>query len=428
MSFAVVAQGELVVRLTFVRQYLLGSRATTGAGVLDDAFAGREVGAITLLSLLLALRGNRRTRRTVAVVFSEWRRLQRQGRGADAHPPALWYRAVERHIHGLFMQLRTFAYPYAPHHGPRSLTDRLARSVRRELAYTGAVRVELPTLSDRAQECVGALLEAMRGQQVVLWVDNWFCERYTTNPARPVLSSDVTAMGVLLLSSTADTPALGTRSHRFPAFPGHVPLLTMTIRVNHQSDGVRDALGSLLDKVRLLADTPLEGGWVRVPLDVRREQRRSLQWRALALSSDRVSAAAELLAVLEDVRAAQAHVGVDVPLLVDEKVHYSVCRLLYSQPFAGWDVAQWLGAVPLLYGVWHPYKHTLTLVYRAFFPVFALLGPGPGVHGAPAAQGAVHGEGVCSPAAGQPLPAGPRRCCHPADGGCRHPCPSLRAL
>ena len=89
---------------------------------------------------------------------------------------------------------------------------------------------------------------------------------------------------------------------------------------------------------------------MRVPLDVRREQRRSLQWRALALSSDRVSAAAELLAVLDDVRAAQAHVGVDVPLLVDEKVHYSVCRLLYSQPFAGWDVAQWLRAVPLLYG------------------------------------------------------------------------------
>jgi hypothetical protein len=117
----------------------------------------------------------------------------------------------------------------------------------------------------------------------------------------------------------------------------------------------------------------MEAAWVRVPLDLQRPARKSLQWRALTLSEYRVSANAELLHVLGDVRALQAHSGLDMPLLVDEKVHYAISRLLYSQPFGELDGAAWLRRVPMLYGVWHPYKQTLSLVYRAFFPVFALL-------------------------------------------------------
>ena len=38
-----------------------------------------------------------------------------------------------------------------------------------------------------------------------------------------------------------------------------------------------------------------------------------------------------------------------------------------------YDVRLWLGSMPLLYGIWHPYKYCLLAVYRAFFPLFAVL-------------------------------------------------------
>jgi hypothetical protein len=39
--------------------------------------------------------------------------------------------------------------------------------------------------------------------------------------------------------------------------------------------------------------------------------------------------------------------------------------------------------MPVLYGVWHAYKHTLVVLHRTFFPIFGLLevtgrGPKPG--------------------------------------------------
>ena len=46
-----------------------------------------------------------------------------------------------------------------------------------------------------------------------------------------------------------------------------------------------------------------------------------------------MSASAELLEVLQEVRSVQEVVGGDLPLLVDEGVHYSTMRLLYSQSF-----------------------------------------------------------------------------------------------
>ena len=59
--------------------------------------------------------------------------------------------------------------------------------------------------------------------------------------------------------------------------------------------------------------------------------------------------------------------------MVDEKIHYAVCRMMYARSYVRYDVLGWLRAVPLLYGVWHPYKQSLHVVYRAFLPLFALL-------------------------------------------------------
>jgi hypothetical protein len=208
---------------------------------------------------------------------------------------------------------------------------------------------------------------------VVVWVDNWYWQRYRPDPADANISLDLSVMAVLPLTTTTDTPALHTRSHTFDPFPGHSSLERMRSRVEVIDSTCRLSLGRLMQKVRQLTANPIEASAIRVPLDIHRPRRRRLQWRALALSQMRVGAAPELIRVLEDVRTLQRHVGRVLPLLVDEKVHYSTMRLLYAPAHWSLDVHGWLRQVPVIYGSWHPYKHTLTLLYRWFLPVFTAL-------------------------------------------------------
>ena len=129
----------------------------------------------------------------------------------------------------------------------------------------------------------------------------------------------------------------------------------------------------LLQMVTNLSRVSIDSAWIRVPLDESRDVRQSLQWRPLTLSENRVSENTELLHVLEELLELQAHARGTMPVLVDEKIYYSVLRMMHSRVFQRHDMAHWLGNMPLLYGVWHPYKQAVQLVYRRFFPVFALL-------------------------------------------------------
>ena len=69
----------------------------------------------------------------------------------------------------------------------------------------------------------------------------------------------------------------------------------------------------------------------------------------------------------------QVRSGVDLPLLVDENIHYRIMRLMYSPGTNHVDLCEHVRQVPVLFGVWHAYKHTVTLVYRAFFALLANL-------------------------------------------------------
>ena len=112
---------------------------------------------------------------------------------------------------------------------------------------------------------------------------------------------------------------------------------------------------------------------IRVPLDIRRLGRPPRQWRPLSLSENRVGTNVELVAVLEDARRLQRRTGGSLPFLVDEKVHYAVMRMMHSPLLGSVDMLAWLHRVPLVYGVWHPYKQCVVVVYRTFYPIFALL-------------------------------------------------------
>ena len=125
--------------------------------------------------------------------------------------------------------------------------------------------------------------------------------------------------------------------------------------------------------VRQLSRLQIDPSTIRVPLDVQRAAVRSLRWRPLSLTEQNVSSTEDLLKLLDAVRGLQQRTGHQLPMLVDENIHYRVLRMLYAADFSPWDMHRYLCDVPLLYGVWHAYKHTMTVVYRTFLPVLGHL-------------------------------------------------------
>ena len=180
MPRALRSSGDMMVfNLVLLRYYLRTARVENGFSILDDCFHSREPGAIQMVMFALNLRGNIRTRRSLHTVRTEWRQ---QGR---ANPPAAarWYTALAPQGMGMFRQWHRMAYPLAAVTVDTTLQQRLTRSVRRMLGYAGVVKVKLPTLGDQARVAVQDLRTQMRGQLAVMWVDNWYWERYSTNPS-----------------------------------------------------------------------------------------------------------------------------------------------------------------------------------------------------------------------------------------------------
>jgi len=241
------------------------------------------------------------------------------------------------------------------------------------LGVKGIVRVELPTLRQQAAMAARELWYLLASEEAVMWLDNWYFERYSPDPQRPVRSLNVTAFGILFLHSTEDTPASRTRRRSLGRFTGHPDPSTVSSNVDSRATDADTAFAKLGRKVAQLLDEDRTYGDIRVPLDVVRSDRPRRQWRTLSLSENRVGTAVELVGVLGEVVEYQRRAGAILPLLVDEKIHYSIMKMLYSSTYAHLAGRAYLRQVPLVYAAWHPYKYTLTLVYRAFLPVFALL-------------------------------------------------------
>ena len=62
-----------------------------------------------------------------------------------------------------------------------------------------------------------------------------------------------------------------------------------------------------------------------------------------------------------------------LPLCVDMKSHYELLKYLYGLSYTPWNFHLHWVSLPLIYGVWHPYKHMITLLYRSFMPLISLV-------------------------------------------------------
>ena len=334
------------------------------------AFVNDDPGAVQLVDLCRLSRGNDRTRKPLWRFRREFLRVNTVG---FTGKPRRWLGDLLKSALAVYRAMRVYAFPVLPRHGDRSLAEVLRRKTRRAIGRSGVVAVDLPSLQDRADVAGRQLWRDIVGSDVVMWVDNWYWQRFGTDPEDQNKSQDVTAMAVLRLSFAGSAPAARTRSQTFRMWPGQSSLLTVVGRMDGMDTGVSLLLQSLVKKVSRLVNIHLCTTDIRVPLDVPRAARLRQQWQALALSTQRVSAGAELLQVLADVVKVQRRTGGVMPLLVDEKVHHQVMRLMYSPVYWDWDGAGWLRQVPVLYGTWHAYKQTVTLVYRHFLPIFTAL-------------------------------------------------------
>ena len=91
------------------------------------------------------------------------------------------------------------------------------------------------------------------------------------------------------------------------------------------------------------------------------------------LSEYTTSGTFDLLNILKDLRSVQRHTRRSLPVLVDMNIHYRVLKFMHGESTGKYDFRQWLCSLPVLYGVWHPYKYCVLQVYRVFYPIFALL-------------------------------------------------------
>ena len=362
--------GDVSVNLILMRHYLRTAPVASVEDLLRDAFVAGEDCAATLLVMTLGIRGNRRTRKTLADVRQEWWRVTNTGAPVRPHK---WYVQVTRVAFAQFQQWRAYAFPREPRAHQAALTHGLSRAQRRMLRFTAVVEVELPTLREQAGKVATELWGKLQAEEAVLWVDNWYLQRFSPDPANPVRSLNVSVFGILFLESTRDAPAGRTRSNTLGTFGGYHTLSDLVRRVEFTDARIGDSLRHLCGKVMDINQVQLTGKEIRVPLDVHRAPRPARQWRGLMLSPKRVGTNTELVRVLEEVATLQRHSNKTLPLLVDEKVHYSVMRLLYSQTYRDFGGRRLLQQVPMLYGAWHPYKHCLTLVWRSFWPVIGLL-------------------------------------------------------
>ena len=55
------------------------------------------------------------------------------------------------------------------------------------------------------------------------------------------------------------------------------------------------------------------------------------------------------------------------------KIFYALLKMSFGASYARWHVDQFLSRHPLLYGIWHPYKYSVEITYKAFAPILKFL-------------------------------------------------------
>ena len=157
-----------------------------------------------------------------------------------------------------------------------------------------------------------------------------------------------------------------------PPFPGHVSLLDAVRTIGARVDALQLRHADLFRRIYALPDM-IQRTFVRVPLDIVRHNVVSLRWQPMMLSQLRCGSKLEHLKLIHTIRHVQQATRHDLPLCVDMKIHYELLKYLYGQSYTSCDFQLHWPSLPLIYVVWHPYKHMITMLYRNFMPIICLI-------------------------------------------------------
>ena len=263
-------------------------------------------------------------------------------------------------MHGVWRALQVQAFPACRPdraHGQHVRGDRTAAAA---MGRTYAIRpMPLREMVDRRR---AQLVEMSEGVHLVVWMDNFNCLKYAPVPMSVNRSLDATAFCFL------HVPA-------FQLFRGHATLSDLVLRAPGLADELVSSVGELEVYVQRITRYKPTRTDVRVPLDIRRVAVRSLPWQPCTLGPWRVGSGIGLLHGLKWLRGLPALTAPrpDVPLLVDSDIYHRIQKMLYSHSYLRWDCDWWLRRHPLIWGVWHSYKHCCYSVFRAFMPHFGYL-------------------------------------------------------
>ena len=180
------------------------------------------------------------------------------------------------------------------------------------------------------------------------------------DPRSPDKTLNVTAVGVLHSTELPQYHGLPGLDAVAQCIPGVVDYLVRCVGLLLQRSTVPD--GAILRT------------WVHVPLDYAHNAVASLNRRPLRLSHLKCGSHVELLEFVKGLECLHVKTRRTVPFLIDMKIFYT--RLKFGSSYAPWHVVPFLLGHPLLYGVWHPYKYSMEITYKAFAPTIKFLEQG----------------------------------------------------
>lgn len=274
------------------------------------------------------------------------------------HNPRRWYTVLKLECFNVWRLLRMRTVPQRKRPQDTSLvTSRADRRVMARFGACGYTDVPIKTIADQQAEAVWQVLTT---QQHVLWFDNFYRRKFAPTPHRSDRSLNCTAMALL--------PTVP-----LPPFPGHPSLCQLAFGLEHVAGNLVASHDTLLAAIEGMVCNRIRARDIRVPLDARRPPLPQIPWRPYVLSRFTTGRVSDLVEVLNICSRTQVHMDRVLPLLVDEKIHYQVAKMLYSKNYVHYDVHAFLKNQPLVYGIWHPYKYAMTLTYRRFFPLFVAL-------------------------------------------------------
>ena len=206
------------------------------------------------------------------------------------------------------------------------------------MGSTGAVHSTVPHLAHAADAAAKKLYDSCERRQLVVWLDNWYRKRFTTDPRHQDMSLNVSVLAVL-------------HTCRMAPWSGHARLLDLVNKLPEAVKRLSMVHAAIHDSVRLINGSNFTTADIRVPLDVHRKSIRSLKWSPYVLSELSVGSQKDLISIVLDLDFLRQHSGHVLPLLVDMDIHYRLLKLLYGQSLAHLQIATKLQHIPLFYGV-----------------------------------------------------------------------------